>query len=331
MEKRKLLALMGGVCLVLVLVALPFMAASAKPAAIKWKAVEFLPLGDFQMALFEELISRVNQQSKGELTITLAGGPEAIPARDQPRAIMKGVYDIGELTGSAFVPIAPQFYCVSLTDLAPWELREKGWVDVFNEAVCKKVNVFYLGHGMHPQLYALFTSKNKRVGKVADFAGLKLRTAEGQLPFVKALGASPVIMPTAEVYTGLERGVIDGYAGAWTHPIGKERCYEVVKYVYPPFGRANCPVLVNLDSWNRLPKRLQDLLKKLQAELEREFVPHFAGMADKMKDPKYGLEFVEFPPAELKRYLAIYEESGWQWMDKNAPGYDPRLRELGKR
>ena len=77
MEKKKSLVLLGSICLVLVLAALPFMAACAKPAPapapapaptepIVLKAVAFHTPGVTTWG-FDQYLERVNEAAKGEL------------------------------------------------------------------------------------------------------------------------------------------------------------------------------------------------------------------------------------------------------------------------
>lgn len=55
------------------------------------------------------------------------------------------------------------------------------------------------------------TTSNKRIEKLSDFKGLKIRTMENpyHIKFWKALGANPTPMSYSEVYIGLQQGTID--------------------------------------------------------------------------------------------------------------------------
>ena len=58
-------------------------------------------------------------------------------------------------------------------------------------------------------LFQLFL--NKPIKTVADLKGMKIRVSPTNVPFMKAVGANPVQMPPSDVYTAMERGVVDGY------------------------------------------------------------------------------------------------------------------------
>ena len=55
------------------------------------------------------------------------------------------------------------------------------------------------------------TTSNKRIEKLSDFKGLKIRTMENpyHIKFWKSLGANPTPMSYSEVYIGLQQGTID--------------------------------------------------------------------------------------------------------------------------
>ncbi len=58
--------------------------------------------------------------------------------------------------------------------------------------------------------YSLYTKKP--ITSIDDLKGKRFRTSPVYVPFIKALGAEAVIMPAGEIYTAIERGVIDGVA-----------------------------------------------------------------------------------------------------------------------
>lgn len=68
---------------------------------------------------------------------------------------------------------------------------------------------------LHTHDGAPVTSR-KPINNLDDMAGKKLRTAGGPLvPYLQALGASPMAMPAPDTYQATEKGVIDGAVMAW--------------------------------------------------------------------------------------------------------------------
>jgi len=89
-------------------------------------------------------------------------------------------------------------------------------------------------------------------------------------------------------------------------------------------------VLVNLSSWNRLTKDLQDLLTNTAIGMEEEY---HAGMVGTLKSEeeelqKRGMELLVLPPMEAKKYHdAFYEHSWEELILKKDPEFGPRLKE----
>jgi TRAP-type transport system periplasmic protein len=109
----------------------------------------------------------------------------------------------------------------------------------------------------------------KPVSATADLRGLKVRTSgPAQADFVGALGAQPVGIAIGEVYTALERGVVD-CAISGTGIANAQRWHEVVTHMYTlttSYGILG--YVVNLAWWNRLDPPVREFLDKTFQEVE---------------------------------------------------------------
>lgn len=102
------------------------------------------------------------------------------------------------------------------------------------------------------------------INTVADMAGVKVRSPEGLAAEVfKRAGAAPVSLPFSEVYTALEKGVIDA-ADASAH-VNNEASgmYKVAKYpIYPGIhSMAVLQFIVNKKTWDSLGPEGQTALE----------------------------------------------------------------------
>ena len=109
-----------------------------------------------------------------------------------------------------------------------------------------------------------FLHSRKPVRTMDDLKGLKLRTAGAWLEISKSLGASPVTMPGAEVYTSLERGVIDAteWGTLWENispGFNKIAKYVIIPGVHQPV--APFEVMFNKEAWAKLSQRDQALIE----------------------------------------------------------------------
>jgi len=102
-----------------------------------------------------------------------------------------------------------------------------------------------------------------KIEKVDDFKGLKIRAPSGPVQELFArLGASPVGLPGSEIYTSLEKGVIDAADFSTFANNEKQGVHEIAKYpIYP--GIHSSPtvhMIMNLEEYNLLSEEDKYLL-----------------------------------------------------------------------
>jgi TRAP-type C4-dicarboxylate transport system substrate-binding protein len=148
-----------------------------------------------------------------------------------------------------------------------------------------------------------------------DFQGLTLKG----LPFMaepfKTLGAEITVVPLSELYTSLEKNIIDGWF-LTCGPLKSFNLAEVTKYntdVNLSIG-ASAHLVMNLDSWNSLPSEIQKVfednmefhdaaVKRTHVELEQEAMGYALEM---------GNEFIELSPEDQQRLYDLMEESAYE-------------------
>ncbi|MSQ18441.1 MAG: hypothetical protein EXR39_02495 [Betaproteobacteria bacterium] len=104
---------------------------------------------------------------------------------------------------------------------------------------------------------------NQPIRTLADWKGKKFRVYGSEsADLAKALGAAPVSIPFGEVYTALQRGVVDG---AMTSATNAEpmKFFEVSKFMnfWNLSGGSTEWLATNMKAWNALPKDLQDVVQ----------------------------------------------------------------------
>lgn len=301
------------------------------PEPIVLKLVSFnpdIPPGNLWWQMF---IDKVNDKSGGQLIIEWIGGPEAIAAFDQAPAVASGVTDMALTHYPAAPPPANAFECMYIRELSCKELREVGAYDLANE-LFSKVGIYYLGHAPASEptrMGGWFTMVN--IESVDDFAGLTLGCpGPTEVPVAEALGGTPVMIPFAEFYTAMERGMMDGFflclAGLFDFGL-----QEVVPYhIQESFAGGNTGFMVNLERWNELPKDLQDIMIEAAIEVENET----EALWDEI-DADYGNQYqdlggqiVKLSPAESDKLYDISQEATWAKMREWYPEYGPKFEEL---
>lgn len=144
--------------------------------------------------------------------------------------------------------------------------------------------------GLHSCSYGPISTVGKKIEKPEDFKGMQIRTAGTvAAEYIKALGATPVSVPTSDVYESVSKGVFDGFTNDW-HNIDCFKLYEPIDYCLDmPVSFTSCFVMMSKDSYNNLP----DDLKAIIDEYSGNYAGDMAGywwdscnywVADKMRD-----------------------------------------------
>ena len=144
-----------------------------------------------------------------------------------------------------------------------------------------------------------FFFSDKRLENPEDFVGLKTRSHSAELSdWINHMGAAAQFMAFAEVYTALERGILDaGVTGA--NPGLSQRWYEVTTYMNGRLYSFNSTTnVVNGDVWADIPADIQQILLEEGAKQELEALRLTAihNVTGITRNIEAGLELVEFGP-----------------------------------
>jgi TRAP-type C4-dicarboxylate transport system substrate-binding protein len=279
---------------------------------------------------FEKFIERVNADGKGIVQINYIGGPKAMPPFEVGNAVKTGVVDIGNTTGAFTTNVMPESDAWKLTERPMSELRKNGGYDYMAKLYAEKMNAIFLARLVDNNPFHLYL--NKPIS-TPDLAGLKIRITPVYRDFFQALGATVVQTPPGEVYTSLERGVVDGYGWPITG-IFDLGWHEKTKYrVDPGFYTAEVSVLVNKTTWDKLSDAQKAVLRKAADLGEAEAAAEFS--AENAKDTKRqadaGIQTIKFDDAAAGAYRAKAYEAGWAGIIKQSPEHGPKLREYFSR
>jgi TRAP-type transport system periplasmic protein len=276
---------------------------------------------------FERFIERVNQQGKGVVQINYIGGPKAMPPFEVGNALKSGVVDLANATGAFYTNVMPEADAWKLTERPMSELRRNGGYDYMSRLYAEKMNAIFFARHVDGNPFHLYL--NKPISS-PDLTGLKIRITPVYRDFFQALGATVVQTAPGEVYTALERGVVDGYGWPITG-IFDLGWHEKTKYrVDPGFYTAEVSILVNKSTWDKLTDAQRNVLRQAGEQAEADAAAIFAeeNAKDTKRQADAGIQTIRFDGAEGKLYRDKAYEAGWAGVIRQSPQHGPKLREF---
>jgi TRAP-type C4-dicarboxylate transport system substrate-binding protein len=272
---------------------------------------------DLSKSFLKSFVDKINVEGKGVIRVDYLGGPEINPPDKAASAVQRGTIDLLHTPVAYHAGIVPQGNTMMATNLSIAEYRANGAFAVLEPNWEKKLNAKILAVGETSAQFYLYVTKkpNLRPDGVIDVKGWKFRTTGAYRPLVSALGATPVQITNAgEVYTALERGLVDGF-GWPTVGLASQKLAKLVKYrIDPPFYHLANALLINLDKWKSLPKPAQDILLKVAAQYEKASIDNMnqGAKEDEAAIKKAGVQIFTMPPAGTKKFLDIAYEAMWK-------------------
>jgi len=308
-------------CVVIVISSICFFldAGAAQTKAIVLKAFTNWPVTNNNVDGFKHFIRLVNERAKGEIEIKLMGGPELISVKESLGALGRGVMDMEHANNINFViSQAADFVSSPAVAIKIWQ--DPDFFRIIDAYHREKANIAVLGGAGNPSQFYLCTTK-KPVTRHEEVKGLRIRTHGGLSNVVAtALGAAPATIPTAEVYTALERGVVDGAMRVLASIVDFGESAVLRNIVTPSLFRANAMIRMNQDSWKRLPAHLQKLLRDASFDTLKWGESHCADLEKNAQNEliNKGVKFHALSGDELARWRKMLDQPQRDWYVKEA-------------
>ena len=298
----------------------------AQAQEVTLKLVSAFPENQFYVKRTVDWIADVNKDGKGLLQINFIGGPKAIPTFEVGNAVKTGVVDIGFSTGAFYTNVMPEADILKLSETSAAEQRKNGGYELINRIWAEKANMRYLARTVEFTPFHLYL--NKKIDK-PDLTGLKIRITPVYREFFQSMNAQVMTTAPGEVYTALERGVIDGY-GWPIHALFDLNWQEKTKYrVDPGFYNAEVSLVMNLDKYKSLTPAQRDYLdRKAQTyEAQNDFWKSY-NQSEAKRQAEAGIQVITFDATTNKAYVEKAKEIGWANAIKASPQYGPELKKV---
>lgn len=266
----------------------------------------------FSREIAQVFFDNVRKASNGAFNFKV-GGPDVVPFTEQFQPTAAGAFDFlfthpAYHSGTTAIGLA-----MDAVASDPLKRRESGVLDFvdqhYQKLGMKVLAVFPLGSKGFQ-----YISKTPLKSASPALAGMKVRGTVSYHPMIKALGGAPVVMSGGEVYSALEKGVIDAAAWSLTGVLDF-KWNEVARfYARPGYGQASLYMFVNLATWRGLASDVQRLLTDEARKLELATLRRFdeLALAEMEGMKKAGMQETVFPAADAQRLEELWAKGVWE-------------------
>ncbi len=258
----------------------------------------------------------VDQMSLGQMKIKVYGAGELIPGLEVFDAVSSGAAEMGN--GAAYYwagkSPATQFFAavpfgMNAQQMNAW-IYSGGGLALWQELYKKFGLIAFPAGNTTMQMGGWF---NKEINTIDDFKGLKMRIPGLGGKVLTKAGGTAVLSSGNEIYTNLERGVID--ATEWIGPYHDYVMgfHKIAKYYYSPGWHEPGSVLenmFNLKEFEALPAHLKVILESASARMNLWVISEFEAKNNEYlnkKKAEKGVELRKFSP-EILQILKKYTD-----------------------
>ncbi len=274
----------------------------------------------------DDWAKRVETMTGGSLKVEVLATRAVVPHRETIDAVANGILD-GDLNAVSYFSGRDPAFAILGDLIAAYDMPDQ--VQTFcmhggGKEILQKLYDKYAGGKVHvvgcgPYAKEALVSK-VQINGVDDLQGVKIRSPEGLAAEVfKRAGASPVSLPFSEVYTALEKGIVDAAdASAYVNNAASGMHKVATHPLYPGIhSMAVLQFIVNKDVWNKLTDAERAILEvwyvAAYTSMRRE-----ADLQDRdlvAKDREEGrLTITDWPQEERDRFrelaVAAWEDYG---------------------
>lgn len=281
--------------------------------------------GDVRDEMVQLIAEEVKKADVG-LTVQVYPGQSLFDAKEQWGAMVRGRLDMTALPLDYASGRHPEFSATLMPGLVrnherAQRLNDSKFMDmikkVINDAGVRVLSDAWLAGG--------FASDMRCITSPDTVEGQTMRAAGPAFDEMLAeAGASIASMPSSEIYTAMQTGVLDG-ANTSSGSFVSYRIYEQVTCLTAPGENALWfmyePVLISEQSWDKLTPEQQEALAAAGQKAEEFFASKAAELDQKMVDVfrENGVEVISMSPENYQAWLDIAKKSSYKTFAENVP------------
>ena len=235
---------------------------------LKWRLTSGFPKSlDTLFGGAQRFAKIVGEMTDGKFQIEAFASGELVPTPGLVDAVQNNTVEMGHTASYYYFGKDPTF---AFGSTVPFGLSSRGLNAWFSYGGGNELmNEFYSAYN----IYGLPCGNTgaqmggwwrKEINTIEDLNGVKFRVGGFGGAVLSKLGVLPANIPGGEIYSSLEKGIVD--AAEWVGPYDDEKLgfNKVAQYYYYPGwweGGTTLHLFVNLEQWNALPPSYQAVIR----------------------------------------------------------------------
>jgi len=312
---KKVFPVFIALSLIFSLIATETVVAAEKPIVLKW-AEHSAP--SVRTRAVDWWIAEVEKLAKGRVKIEPYIAESLVKAKDMPAAVKAGTVDMATFVAAYYPDRMPALNVVDVAGITNPYAVFMSYLDLYHKEPAMKADfdkwncqlLIPMGTGETVIAFRIV------VENLDGFKGRKIRATGYQGLFMNAVGAVPVPLPHPEIHMALERGTIDGALGFPYAAIAQGYDEIAPCWVRGVPGNYAIPVVINKNSWEKIPKDLQKIMIEKGKECSKKYAADVTSEDDKaiekLKQKPKG-KVVMLSNADIARWRSQLRPVQEQW------------------
>lgn len=264
----------------------------------------------------QEFADRVNKRGAGKIRIETYPSAQLFGIREVMGAVTSGAVELGGVVGTvSFPPVNKNYNVEGLPGVFEGFDQLRGFFretdagkQIWSDLLTKTRTQFIAYNPTGP--YMAFTSKHP-LDTAESYQGLKARYLAGiERPRWEALGSNAISLPTEEIYTALQNGMVDSLSTV-PSAIKAYSWWEYLKFGQKPYWfYADSFILANQQWWDGLPEDVKQIITEVGQEISTESTASIMKFSDEVlaEFQQQGGRIDELTGQELEELQAIDRE-----------------------
>jgi TRAP-type C4-dicarboxylate transport system substrate-binding protein len=293
--------------------------AASEDKPLTWRAQGYDNVGTARYDAVQYFCDKLKEASGGRLDVELYTAEALVPTMQALDGVKNGIVEAAFTAPDYQGGKEPMLKLQAYRPADPWnDYQTAEEFFLRNEEIGRqawtKLGVAYAGTVQFQPNEAFHS--NKPIAGIADFKGIKVRTAGLGQELFTALGASVVTMPMGDIYQAMKLNTIEAFEAGGYSDNYQNALHEVVKYNIEPALHCGASVsteafIVTPAVWEKLPADIKDKIPGLAKDARQ----HSYEVLDRLngeyrtKFEAAGVKTIQLPAAEVAKGKLVAAET----------------------